>query len=381
MRAVGAVACYPSTVRSRRLSLLCEASLTLCPPVYGPRHLSLRPSTEAQLSTWSGQANISQPNQPDLAYPEPCSITVMPLHRLQARVTKLGDRFPFSNTRNRREQLPMAETESTETSNLAIVSLYSNYLRNRLRAFYPFHPSNLLRSLSNLAAPFRSIHHRQCIPLPIPSNFRDSSMIIKESRVHGVLEDILEHVLLNLHSIEKNLQFWQSKSEKSDARKAYFMVFERGPRACINETAKLFGGNAAQGSLMQNICQSASVYIHERVTVLSSLRYSLATFLAQFYVEVDKIGEELVKDPQNKLPPLLVKLNDMFSTLEGSIGHLHAERQTDSSVDGSYSVPLLFEKLPEMNQEDSQWTDCEIRDAINSLYQNLEKLDSYISVL
>ncbi|RYR00703.1 hypothetical protein HN51_049262 [Arachis hypogaea] len=139
----------------------------------------------------------------------------------------------------------MAETESTKTSNVTIVSLYSNYLRNRLRAFYPFHPSNLLRFLSNLAAPFRSIHHRQCIPLPLPSNFRDSSMIIKESRVHGVLEDILEHVLLNLHSIEKNLQFWQSKSEKSDASKAYFMVFERGPSAFINQTAKLLCGNAA----------------------------------------------------------------------------------------------------------------------------------------
>ncbi|XP_016191513.1 protein DGS1, mitochondrial [Arachis ipaensis] len=275
----------------------------------------------------------------------------------------------------------MAETESTETSNVAIVSLYSNYLRNRLRAFYPFHPSNLLRFLSNLAAPFRSIHHRQCIPLPLPSNFRDSSMIIKESRVHGVLEDILEHVLLNLHSIEKNLQFWQSKSEKSDASKAYFMVFERGPSAFINETAKLLCGNAAQGSLVQNLCQTASVYIHERLTVLSSLRYALATFLAQFYVEVDKIGEELVKDPQHKLPSLLVRLNEMFSILESSIGHLHAAHQTDSSVDGSYSIPLLFKKLPEINQEDSQWTDCEIRDAINSIYQNLQKLDSYISVL
>ncbi|XLS99915.1 hypothetical protein HN51_049267 [Arachis hypogaea] len=97
--------------------------------------------------------------------------------------------------------------------------------------------------------------------------FHFSALIIKESRVHGVLEDIREHVLLNLHSIEKNLQFWQSKSE------------------------------------------------------------------------------------------------------------------TDSSVDGSYSIPLLFKKLLEINQEDSQWTDCEIRDAINSIYQNLQKLDSYISVL
>ena len=44
-------------------------------------------------------------------------------------------------------------------------------------------------------------------------------------------------------------------------------------------------------------------------------------------MEVDKIREELVKDPEHKLPSLLVTLNDLFSTLEGSIGHLHAVRQ------------------------------------------------------
>ena len=38
-------------------------------------------------------------------------------------------------------------------------------------------------------------------------------IMTKESRVHGVLEGILEHVLMNLHSIQKNLQFWQSRLE------------------------------------------------------------------------------------------------------------------------------------------------------------------------
>lgn len=50
-------------------------------------------------------------------------------------------------------------------------------------------------------------------------------------------------------------------------------------------------------------------------------------------------------------------------------------------MDGSHSTPLLFEKLPEINPEGSQSTDCEIKDAINSVYQNLDKLDSYISFL
>lgn len=163
---------------------------------------------------------------------------------------------------------------------------------------------------------------------------------------------------------------------------------------------------------------------------------------AQVYVEIDKVGEELVTDPENKLASLLFTINDLFSTLEASIGHIHAMHQvytnkavvsfflpfviplfsfmylismshgllkqnwrvnllhvfsigewclfleltfstfqSDSSVDGSYSIPLLFEKLPEINQEGSQWTDCEIRDAINSIYQNLDKLESYISSL
>lgn len=150
-------------------------------------------------------------------------------------------------------------------------------------------------------------------------------IVTKESRVNAVLEDALERVLINLHSIQKNLQFWQSRAEvfvfsvlliviicvflfqmcsfwryivmivlvcfvclfvfcvqRSDTRKAYFMVFERGPRAFIDETVKLLRGRAAaQGSSLQNLCQSASDYIDERVTVLNSLRFSLAIFLAQ----------------------------------------------------------------------------------------------------
>lgn len=55
--------------------------------------------------------------------------------------------------------------------------------------------------------------------------------------------------------------------------------------------------------------------------------------------------------------------------------------QCDSFVDGRYSFPLMFEKLPEVNQEGSQWTDCESRDAINLIYENLHKLDCYFADL
>ncbi|KAL6999993.1 hypothetical protein U1Q18_001143, partial [Sarracenia purpurea var. burkii] len=100
----------------------------------------------------------------------------------------------------------------------------------------------------------------------------------------------------------------------------------------------------------------------------------------QVYTEVDRFGEELVKNPEESLPTLLVIINGLFSKLEASIGHFHAMHQIDSSVDSSYSFPLMFDKLPEVNQEGSQWTDCEIRDAINLIYENLHKLDSYLSV-
>lgn len=207
-------------------------------------------------------------------------------------------------------------------------------------------------------------------------------MVLSEaSRVFDVLEDILDHIFLNLHSIQKNLQFWQSRAEGSRAQKVSFMMFERGPRAFIDGTVQLIRDCVGEGSGLERLYYLASTHISERITILSRLRFALATFLAQVYMEVDRLGEKLVKDPEKALPLLLVTLNELFSKLEFSIGHLHAIRQNDSSVDGNYSFPLMFESLPEVNQEGSQWTDCEIRDAINMIYQNLHKLDSYLSSL
>jgi nuclear-control-of-ATPase protein 2 len=40
-------------------------------------------------------------------------------------------------------------------------------------------------------------------------------VMTEASRVYEVLEDILEHIFLNLHNIQKNLQFWQSRAEVS----------------------------------------------------------------------------------------------------------------------------------------------------------------------
>ncbi|KAG9154098.1 hypothetical protein Leryth_000589 [Lithospermum erythrorhizon] len=191
----------------------------------------------------------------------------------------------------------------------------------------------------------------------------------------------MEHAFLNLHHVQTNLKFWQSKAEGTNGQKAYFMICERGPSAFVGSTVNLVRSWAFDGSGMNHLYSSTAAYISERLTVLTSLRYFLSTFLAQVYMEIDRVGELLIKDPVKSLPSHLSAVNDLFLKLEASIGHFHATRQSGSSVDGSYSVPLMFDKLPEVNEEGSQWTDCEVKDALNLLNQNLQKLDSYISIL
>nr|GMD21431.1 protein DGS1, mitochondrial [Ipomoea batatas] len=205
----------------------------------------------------------------------------------------------------------------------------------------------------------------------------------ENSRIFNVLENIIEHTFLNLHYIQKNLEFWQSKAEESNARKAYFMICGRGPCAFFNGTIELIRGYVSDGSGKQHTYGLASSYISERITVLSSLRYCLATFLAQIYMVVDTAGYDLINDPEKSVSVLLVKINDLFLKLEASIGDFHATRQLqkDSSVEGSYSGPLMFEKLPEVNRDGSQWTDSEVQDAINFINQNLQKLESYLSTI
>ncbi|XP_058181998.1 protein DGS1, mitochondrial [Rhododendron vialii] len=275
------------------------------------------------------------------------------------------------------------ENESSESK--ALSTVYSDYLWKRLSSFFPFSGSNFLGKLSNLYRQLtraRSRRRGPCLPLPLPSTSLDSIVETSEaSRVFDVLQDILEHICLDLHNIQKNLHFWQSRAEASNAQKVYFLLFERGPRAFIHGTIRLVRECVVEGSGMKNLSRSASAHISERITVLTTLRYHLATFLAQVYVEVDRFSEDLVRDPQKSLPELLVTINGLFSKLEASISHFHAVHQCDSSVDGSYSFPLMFEKLPEVNQEGSQWTDCESRDAINLIYENLHKLDSYLADL
>lgn len=55
--------------------------------------------------------------------------------------------------------------------------------------------------------------------------------------------------------------------------------------------------------------------------------------------------------------------------------------QIDSSADGSNSHLVASRKKIELDEEASQWTDGEIRDAIDLIYEKLNKLDSDVSAL
>lgn len=67
----------------------------------------------------------------------------------------------------------------------------------------------------------------------------------------------------------------------SNARKAYFMICQRGPCAFINGTLQMIRDCLADGASIQKLYCSASSHISERISVLTSLRYFLATFLAK----------------------------------------------------------------------------------------------------
>ncbi|XP_060963371.1 protein DGS1, mitochondrial-like [Cannabis sativa] len=274
-----------------------------------------------------------------------------------------------------------AENHSADFKTL--FSFYSNYVRSRALTFLTSPASNFLGKVTNLyrqASRARSRRRRPRLPLPFPTKAFDSTLVKTEaSSVIIVLEDILEQIYSNLHSIQKNLQFWQSRAEETNARKAYFMLFERGPRALCDGTIRLIRESVTEGSSMQHISHSASAHISDRIAVLSSLQCCLATFLAQFYVEADQLGEQLINDPDKALVSLLVKINALFSKLEASISQIHTKHQIDSLIDETYSFPPLFEKLAEVNQEGPLWTDFEIKNAIDLVYQNLHKLESYIS--
>ncbi|KAL4203310.1 hypothetical protein AMTRI_Chr01g127210 [Amborella trichopoda] len=268
-----------------------------------------------------------------------------------------------------------------------VVSFYSSRFWERLQSYLPSANSRFIVNLSKLYVRNPSSKFKReklGLPLPLLSSSFESSKVLTETtcRVIELLDDILVQILSSLHDIQKNLQFWQSRAEGSDARKVYFMVFERGPLAFIRGTVQLLRGYASEGSSMQHLVLSAAERISERIAVLTCLQNHLAMFLAQVYIEVDRFGIALTKDSNVKsLRSFLITINALFKRLEQSYD-LPQSDYPSSHVDSNRSAIILqFEELPEDLQEKSDWQDVEIKDTVNVVSSNLKRLDSYLSLL
>ncbi|ONK61450.1 uncharacterized protein A4U43_C08F30040 [Asparagus officinalis] len=274
---------------------------------------------------------------------------------------------------------------AASTGAKSLIISYSNGIWRSFVKLLPSADSSLLAKISNLypkILPSRSRRRKLGLPLPLGSDSIQSSLIATDtSSTILILEDIIDHTLSSLHSIQKSLLFWQSLAEGTSRQKISFMILQRGPRAFVDGTCRIITRFGTQGSPFGHLSHSAAETISANIAVLKSLQSCLATFLAEVYLEVNKFGQQLTEDSDKLLPQFLVAINSIFSKLEASISHPPEIYKSDNSfvVEEGSSCALIFEKLPEIGQEESQWTDTEIKDAMNLVHQNLKKLDSYLS--
>ncbi|KAK4753722.1 hypothetical protein SAY87_001826 [Trapa incisa] len=275
------------------------------------------------------------------------------------------------------------EAEVRPMSFGALISIYSKYALSRFVDSLPSDYSFLAKILQLFRRPARlRLRRRTCyLPVPLPSDLLDSSGSLKStSRVYNTLEDVMALICSNMHDIQKNLRFWESKAEGSNSQKIYFMLFERGPWAFVYSTVKLVKDSVVEGSPIRQLCSSASSHISRRIAMLNGLRFSLATFLAQVYIDVDRSCEEFATNPEQSAPLFFASMTELFLNLETSLRNLRTLYQINFPNE-RLQDPLEFEKLPEVNQDGSEWTCSGIDDAIKAIYRNLHKLDSYLSLV
>ncbi|WOK96792.1 protein DGS1, mitochondrial isoform X1 [Canna indica] len=273
---------------------------------------------------------------------------------------------------------PIARTAGDSGS---VVARYSNRIWRTLQGFIP---SSLHAKISRLywrPSPAHCQNMRKpCLPLPLHSNATQSLIAARASRASVILEDIMKYTTCILHTIEKSLRFWQSRAEGTNAQKIYFMIFERGPRAFVGGTYEVLSKFHKGGHPFRHLSHAASNMISINIAILSILRQFLANFLAEVYLEVDKYGGKLIEDGDKSLPSVFITINNLFLNLEASIVHSHemCKGEMLASVLKKSSLEFHFERIPHVDLENSQWTDTEIRDATDMIYQNLQRLGSYV---
>ncbi|KAE8770652.1 hypothetical protein D1007_57574 [Hordeum vulgare] len=275
-----------------------------------------------------------------------------------------------------------------ETADLAVAAAPAQPARiwNSLIARLPTLPNSLLLAAASellrrllVVRRRRRRRRRPSLPLPIYDDAGSSARVSGEMpKAFAILEDIVQHTLSDLHSIQKSLLYWKSKAEGTNSHKMYFMIFERGPRAFLEATCQTLTRLRSNGSPSEYLLGSASDIVSVKLAVLTNMQHRLAAFLAEVYSEVDRCREGLTESSDKSLHTLFVILNTVFPKLEVSLTNA-SEGQTLPFTNDGNSSQLIFERLPEVDVESPQWSEALATDAISLIYQNLQKLDSFVS--
>lgn len=215
---------------------------------------------------------------------------------------------------------------------------------------------------------------KRTLPLPSPSRHLPSTISSMQvvDKATELLEETSEQILSNLHDVQKNLLFWQSRAEGTYSQKVHFMVFERGPLAFIEGTIGLVRGFITEGSPMQRLANAAASQISERVTILTTVQRNLATLLAEIHKEMDSFREEVVKEFNRKaMSSVLVAIRKAMIGLE----NIPLPQSDYSPVNDGFQ----FKELPEGLQDKSEWTDAEMQLAVDLIYSNLKTLNQRLS--
>lgn len=219
---------------------------------------------------------------------------------------------------------------------------------------------------------------KRSLPLPSPSRHLPSTISSMQvvDKATELLEETSEQILSNLHDVQKNLLFWQSRAEGTYSQKVHFMVFERGPLAFIEGTIDLVRRFITEGSPMQRLANAAASQISERVTILTTIQRNLATLLAEIHKEMDSFREEVVKEFNRKaMSSVLVAIRKAMIGLE----NIPLPQSDYSPVNDGTQNFVQFKELPEGLQDKSEWTDAEMQLAVDLIYSNLKTLNQRLS--